>query len=70
MKAHRNEAPKPFEPVILTLETQAEVNAVYALLNHSDLREAVGLPPTSHIMMNYRTDDYHRLHRALCDLAK
>ena len=42
MKAERT-AQKPFEPVCLILETQNEVDAIYAVLNYLKLCESVGL---------------------------
>lgn len=41
MKASRQEP--PFVPVTLVLETQAEVDALFTLLNHSVISSAVGL---------------------------
>ncbi len=44
MKAHR-ETPKPeFIPVTLILESQEEVDGVYALLNHLRVNDAAKLP--------------------------
>lgn len=34
-----------FAPVVLTLENQQEVDALYALLNHNGLTNAAGLDP-------------------------
>jgi hypothetical protein len=42
MKARRT-TPAPFNPVLLTLETQAEVDALFSVLNHFDLCRAIGL---------------------------
>jgi len=46
MKAKRDE--QPFQPVNLILESQAEVGAIYAVLNHEKLCEALGLPYPSY----------------------
>ena len=43
MKAERIEPRPKFQPVSLMLETQEEVDAVYALFNISPLIESVGL---------------------------
>jgi hypothetical protein len=70
MKAHQEpEPPKPFRPVTLVLETQEELDAVYALLNHSTLRKAVGLPSgiASDVLAGFGAD-YGRLHIALCKI--
>lgn len=40
MKAHREK--DQFNPVILTLESQAEVDGIYALLNHVGISRAAG----------------------------
>jgi len=42
MKSNR-QAPPPFAPVTLTLETQAEVDAIFSFLNHCHLTKAAGL---------------------------
>lgn len=71
MKAHQESEPsKPFRPVTLVLETQQEVDAVYSLLNHVDLREAVGLPldrktPLREFRDCNRTNNYHEALRSL-----
>lgn len=44
MKAERIQEPKKFIPVILTLETQDEVDSIYSLFNHNGICNTAGLP--------------------------
>ena len=43
MRATREVKPKVFEPVVVTLESQAEVDGLFAMLNHIRVRETLGL---------------------------
>lgn len=45
-KVYRKEQAPKFVPVILELETQNEVDALYALLNHAWLGDALQEAPT------------------------
>ena len=67
MKANRNSLPPAFEPVILTLETQAEVDALYTLINHFRISNTVGLGNVSEGILQPFRDSAHcsELHRAL-----
>ena len=42
MKANRTKQPEKFIPVNLILETQAEVDGIYTLLNQPQIRGSVG----------------------------
>jgi len=44
MKSHQEKVEPEFQPVTITLETQHEVNALHALLNHTGVVNAVDLP--------------------------
>ncbi len=62
MKATRPE----FIPITLTLETQHEVDAVFALLNHLVLSQAVGLRDLWKTLEPYAINDlYDRLDKTL-----
>jgi hypothetical protein len=73
MKAAREE-PKPcFVPVCVTLETQAEVDAVYALLNCGRFSEVLGLKwmvDSLNALRPFRTLEADRLHKQLNELIK
>jgi len=62
MKATRQEP--GFIPVMLTLETQHEVDAVYALFNHSVLNKAVDIPNAWQALLLFTRDS---LHVKLCE---
>ncbi len=47
MKAERKTAEPKFEPVQLILESQHEVDAVYAMLSHFEITDALDLRPDS-----------------------
>lgn len=68
MKAHRDTPPPaPFVPVVLTLESQHEVDALYAMLNHPTVTDAVELPYTTYqAVVKFRNEDNSsRLYKAL-----
>lgn len=69
MKAIR-EKPE-FIPVILTLETQHEVDALYALLNHGALNSAVELPDAYKLLQEHTLpSSTSHLHSKLCDALR
>lgn len=71
MKATRNTPEPKFEPVILTLETQAEVDAIYAVINHSSISDAIGLGDCEiGILKPFRSMRAAVLHGALNNLIK
>jgi hypothetical protein len=72
MKAHRNEVPKPFEPVTLILESQNEVDACMALFNSGSVCEAVGLERNVYqTLLPYRSHKEETAKfNALCKILK
>ncbi len=71
MKAEK--LPLKFSPVLLTLETQVEVDAIFAFLNHCTLTDAVGLGDSGSFEALEEFRDRHncdKLHSALCKLVK
>ena len=69
MKATQSTEPA-FKPVILTLETQEEVDALYAFLAHSVLSDAVGLLARYQVLTPYRTRRYENHLETLNALLK
>lgn len=68
MKATRIEN---FVPVILTLETQEEVDKLYALSNHSVLDGAIDLEVLHSVLAPYRKiENLTALHKKLCKVIK
>lgn len=61
-----------FKPIILILETQKEVDAIYTLLNHVKLSKAVGLNGDEYkVLIAYTTNRYEPIgHHELCNLLK
>lgn len=60
MKASRK--PNEFSPVYLTLETQAEVDAIYAVLDHAKLGDALGFTDQYKALQpfkSYETEKFH-----------
>jgi len=64
MKATQSSEPV-FKPVTITLETQEEVNALYAFLVHPALSDAVGLRLQYEVLTPYRTQEYTNYVRIL-----
>lgn len=70
MKANQNKS--GFQPVTLTMETQEEVNAMYAVLNFTPIQESVGLKNAQECLTPYATncDNIHnKLHDDLVHFA-
>lgn len=68
MKASRN--PNEFIPVCLTLETQAEVDAIYAVLNHSKLCDVFGFDSEYKQLEPYSTDAVNEFHQKINKIIK
>ena len=61
----------PFNRVLLTLETQEQVDAIFTLLNHTYVRESVGLSAEDYkILIPYKSSGANALHKALNALLK
>jgi len=69
MKATQSSEPV-FKPVTITLETQEEVNALYAFLVHSVLSDAVGLRDQYKDLAPYRTQEYDAYFKTINALIK
>lgn len=54
-----------FEPVLLILETQEEVNKVFALFNHSIIIDALQIPDWWEELEHFSTDNYSKHFKAL-----
>lgn len=67
MKANRPNIPPAFAPVILTLESQAEVDAIFTVINHVRLSAALGIADVSEeTLIAFRDRDRSdTLHRAV-----
>lgn len=63
-------SPPPFTPVILTLETQEEVNGIFAVLNHWPLCNALGLPDNAWHAVKPFAKDTQKLHANIQNLNK
>lgn len=64
MKSHQ-EQPQ-FKPVTLILETQAEVDSLFALFNHHTVTKAVELDYQCYqSLLPFKSDDTERLHKNL-----
>lgn len=60
-----------FRPVTLTLESQAEVDAVFAVLNHTQVCEALGIGENDFAALEpFRSMGYDALHCKLTALFK
>lgn len=63
MKAHRENT---FIPVTLILETQAEVDGIFALMNHTNVSAAAGLPEDAYeALQPFKRGNYVTLHENL-----
>lgn len=68
MKASRD--PITFTPVILTLETQAEVDAISAVLNHSKLCDVLGFVVEYKQIQPFESDAANEFHLRLNKIIK
>lgn len=68
MKVTREELKKEFIPVVVTLETQEEVDGLYAFLNNG-LSDAVGLDSQYHALCPH-TKNWLPLHEDLNEAAR
>lgn len=60
-----------FRPVTLTLESQAEVDAIYTMLNHPKLCETLGLGKSDYKSLEpLDSHAYPELYHKLCALMK
>lgn len=69
MKATQAPAKKPpFRPVTLTLQSQHEVNAIFAVLNHATLCRALGLRNNAEeVLTPFMDNGYKDIHYNICN---
>lgn len=72
MKAERIDQKPPFVPVLLTLESQAEVDAIFTVMNHTHLSEALNFEYGVHEVLRPYRDVFKalQLHEAVVRLCK
>ena len=72
MKANRTKQPEKFIPVNLILETQAEVDGIYTLLNQPQIRGSVGFSEGTYAVLELYKDNQNslNLYRELIKVLK
>jgi len=67
MKANRATPVPAFVPVILTLESQAEVDAIYSVLNHVILSQILGIGDSDEAILFAHRDhsNCEAIHRSI-----
>lgn len=69
MKASRKES-NVFIPVCLTLESQAEVDAIYAVLNHGRLCDSLGFDAEYKQLEPFKSDESEEFHTKINNVFK
>ncbi|MDD5381897.1 MAG: hypothetical protein PHG53_09725 [Phycisphaerae bacterium] len=57
--------PKKFQPVKLVLETQDEVDKLYAIANLAPLQNLIGLENMWQLLIRYKSSGYMQYHNLL-----
>lgn len=70
MKAYRTGIKPKFEPVTLVLETQEEVDRLYAVFNHFELANILQTTAITNPLKTFKTNYYRETLSKLCDLIK
>lgn len=65
------EQEKSFKPVVITLETQEEVDKIFAMFNHVTLSETLEFDLNWTDMLElFSSDEYKEYHRRLTNIIK
>ena len=70
MKAERIEPQVEFVPVVITLETQEEVDKMFAVLVHCKINTAVSMNNWWKALNSYKTNDYRVYFDKLDEVVK
>jgi len=70
MKVNKEKPPVVFAPITLTLESQAEVDKIFALLNFVPINEGLKLDHGWEKLGPFKSENYRVYHEILDDLLK
>ena len=68
MRAYRRETTAAFEPVILELQTQEEIDMIFCILSHAAFCRAVGFAAVSYLELSPFVKDKDTVHAKINDL--
>ncbi len=66
MKAEQIAPPRVFKPVQITLETQEEVDKIYAVLNYHPIVDILEINGWWKAMENFRSKESDKYHEMVC----
>ena len=70
MKVNQIEPERPFKPICITLESQEDVDKVYAILDHSSIVRAFNIENWYKQLRPFRTGAYTKYHSKLMSMLR